>query len=87
MLAAAGDPIGTPTPRADGDLNHVGPRQTRLQGSAHVSQPLRAVIRRRDDDPAVGAQHRDHVHAVYQVIWMMLWCRFGEMRDFWAALS
>jgi hypothetical protein len=26
-------------------------------------------------------------HAVYQVIWMMLWCPFGEIRDFWAVVS
>jgi hypothetical protein len=37
--------------------------------------------------PAVGAPHRDHVYVVHQVISMMLWCRSGEIRDFWASLS
>src|SRR6516165_10335077 len=61
MLAAAGDPIGTPTRRLHWDLDRVCPGKTFLQASARLSQPPRAVVRRCDDDPAVGAHHRDGV--------------------------
>src|ERR1700722_4729506 len=58
---AAGNAIGTPTPRAHRDIDGVGTRKACLQRGARVGEGLGAVAWRGDDGPTVGPQHRDGV--------------------------